>query len=176
MLNHYAIFLEGVLLALVKKCHSYTNLFIEITVSPWNSENTVSAIFPGVSAGEESEHLWFRVLWWIAFCYEARQGWSTFQGNAIWSQLLFWTRYELTKILNFNWQPVVSLATEAMYIKLVPYELCGRTDCHHSALSSAAGGCLGWTPGMGNGYPFSVLFIVVLKIKQSWEKEIASSW
>lgn len=46
MLDHYGVFLEGVLLALVKKCHSYTNLFIEISTSPWNSENTVSAILP----------------------------------------------------------------------------------------------------------------------------------
>jgi len=52
MLDHYTIFLEGVLLALVKKCHSYTNLFIEITTSAWNSENTVSAILSCVSAGE----------------------------------------------------------------------------------------------------------------------------
>lgn len=45
-LDHSALFPEGVLLALVKKHQSYTNLFVEIMRSPWNSEDTVSASLP----------------------------------------------------------------------------------------------------------------------------------
>lgn len=143
--------MEGALLALVKKCHSYTNLFIEMMMPPWNSENTVWAILPLISAEEDSEHCWFHMLWWIASYYRADGDEALCRGTQpevshFSEHDSDWPRYWiLIQSQQYHWQ------SKPCFIFL-PYELCAMTDFHHSAFSSAeevSGGDKGWQWEMG---------------------------